>query len=177
MTLERLEWLLKDLNDSWKTWMTLEILIHDSWKTFRWKTLKWKSPFQEIIYYFLPYSLVMAFLGRIYLLETLYVGYLNFGCGAFLMTWFLFFIGIVSVIRGSTNYEARKQLIEEDQEMEILEKFRLVFGNYGLLHFLVPVLPVNNNEAVCEPGYRWLLGPRYTWIKCKEKHIEMKFIW
>ena len=105
----------------------------------------------------------MAFLGRIYLLETLYVGYLNFGFGAFLMTWFLFFIGIVSVIRGSTNYEARKQLIEEDQEMEILEKFRLVFGNYGLLHFLVPVLPVNNNEAVCEPGYRRLLSPRQCW--------------
>ena len=104
----------------------------------------------------------MAFLGRIYLLETLYVGYLNFGFGAFLMTWFLFFIGIVSVIRGSTNYEARKQLIEEDDEMPILSKIRLVFGSYGLLHFLVPVLPINNNEAVCEPGYRRLLGPRYT---------------
>ena len=32
----------------------------------------------------------------------------NFGFGAFLMTWFLFFIGLVTVLRDATPYERRK---------------------------------------------------------------------
>ena len=126
------------------------------------------------MYYFLPYSMTMTFLGRVHLLETLYVGYLNLGFGAFLMTWFLFFIGMVSVIRGTTDYEYRKSRHEDSKPM--LEKFRQVFGSHGYLHFLVPFLPINNNEAFCEPGYRRLLGPGYAWTnhqyyKCAIKSV------
>ena len=103
--------------------------------------------------------MVNALTGRVYILETMYVGYLNFGCGAFLITVFLFLLGLVSVARGLTNYEARKRLDHDPSSLR--EKFENVFGKFGFLHFLFPFLPFRDDPQ-CEPGYRRLLGPGYA---------------
>ena len=115
---------------------------------------------RDIVYYFLPFSIVNALTGRVYILETMYVGYLNFGFGALLMTAFLFLIGLVSVARGLSGYESRRNQLEQEQK-SLTEKFEQVFGKFGLLHFLFPFLPFRN-DPYCEPGYRRLLGPGYT---------------
>ena len=117
---------------------------------------------KDAIFYFLPYSMVMTFLGRVHILETFYVGSLNFGFGAFLMTWFLLLIGLVSIFRGTTNYESKTMKSNDEESLPILAKFENVFGRFGYFHFLVPFLPINNNDAYCEPGYRRLLGPGYA---------------
>ena len=106
--------------------------------------------------------MTMAFIGKVHIVETLYVGCLNFGFGAFLMIWFLFFIGIVSIVRGSSNYESKTMKSTEEENLSLLEKFEKVFGRFGYFHFIVPFLPINNNDAFCEPGYRRLLGPGYA---------------
>ena len=118
---------------------------------------------QDVIFFFLPYSMTMAFIGKVHIVETLYVGCLNFGFGAFLMTWFLFFIGLVSIVRGSSNYESKTMKSTDEESLSLLEKFEKVFGRFGYFHFIVPFLPINNNDAFCEPGYRRLLGPGYAW--------------
>lgn len=117
---------------------------------------------KEVIFFFLPYSMVMTFIGKVNIVETLYVGCLNFGFGSFLMTWFLFFIGLVSIVRGSSNYESKTMTSTDEEKLSLLEKFEKVFGRFGYFHFIVPFLPINNNDAFCEPGYRRLLGPSYA---------------
>ena len=107
----------------------------------------------------------MVLLGRVHILETIYVGYLSFGFGAMLMTCFLFIIGVVSVLRGSSNYEARKQTeFGGWEKLTRYEHFEQVFGKHGYLHFFVPFTPIYQKDACCEPGYRRLLGPRYDCI-------------
>ena len=113
---------------------------------------------RDAVFLFLPFSLVMFVTGRVTSLETFYVSLINFGFGAFLMCSVLFLLGIVSIVRGSTPYEARKNVNRE--KLDFSEKFKNVFGTMGLLHFFLPFLPFE--EPYLEPGYRRLLGPQYT---------------
>ena len=115
---------------------------------------------REMVYFFLPFSIVNAFSGRVHILETMYVGYLNFAFGAFLMTMFLFLIGMISVVRGITAYESRKSM-QSAGAKGLTERFEQVFGKLGFLHFFIPFLPFGQ-DPYCEPGYRRLLGPGYA---------------
>ena len=91
--------------------------------------------------------------GTIPLSETLQVSLINFGFGASLMTLFLFITGVVSVLRGTTPYEAKRHLYRaESQEASV--KLRNVFGSMGALHILFPLLPAES--PYIEPGYRRL---------------------
>ena len=111
------------------------------------------------MFFFLPFSLVMFSTGKIQTFEAFYVSLINFGFGACVMSLFLFILGIVSILRGSTQYEARKN-ISQRERMNFGEKFSRVFGTLGILHFLFPFLPFE--EPFMEPGYRRLLGPQFT---------------
>ena len=108
---------------------------------------------KEIMFYFLPFSLVMFINGTIPLSETLQVSLINFGFGASLMTLFLFFTGVVSVFRGTTPYEAKRHLYRAERQ-EASVKLRNVFGSMGALHILFPLLPAES--PYIEPGYRRL---------------------
>ena len=114
---------------------------------------------KEAMFFFLPFSLVMFCTGKIPSFEAFYVSLVNFGFGACVMSFFLFILGIVSILRGTTPHEARKSFIEREKK-NYSENFKNVFGTMGLLHFLFPLLPFE--EPYIEPGYRRLLGPQFT---------------
>ena len=78
------------------------------------------------------------------------------------MTVFLFLIGMISVLRGSTNYEARKQISLTSETLTKYEHFEEVFGKHGFVHFFVPFTPFYQKDLCCEPGFRRLLGPKFT---------------
>jgi len=114
---------------------------------------------REAMFFFLPFSLVMFFTGKIQTFEAFNVSLINFGFGACVMSLFLFLLGIISILRGTTPYEARKNIVEKEKR-NFTEKFSQVFGTMGLLHFLFPLLPFE--EPYIEPGYRRLIGPQFT---------------
>ena len=114
---------------------------------------------KEAMFFFLPFSLVMFSTGKIPSFEAFYVSLINFGFGACVMSFFLFILGIISILRGTTPYEARKN-INDVVRLDASEKFRSVFGTMGLLHFFFPLLPFE--EPYLEPGYRRLLGPQFA---------------
>jgi len=114
---------------------------------------------REAMFFFLPFSIVMFFTGKIQTFEAFNVSLINFGFGACVMSLFLFLLGIISILRGTTPYEARKNIVEKERR-NFTEKFSQVFGTMGLLHFLFPLLPFE--EPYIEPGYRRLIGPQFT---------------
>lgn len=116
---------------------------------------------RDSIFYFLPFSIVMYCVNRAPMIETIYVGLVNFGIGACLMSAFLFFYGIYRVMRGTTPYENRRHLKGRESHLSVTERFQAVFGSYGLLHFFWPILPCQDSPCM-EPGYRMLLGHHYA---------------
>lgn len=116
--------------------------------------------FSEAAYFFLPFSLVMYSMDRVPGYEAFYVFLINFGFAAFVMSWFLFFMGMFSVLTGSTPYEDKHNICTRERNLSLKGRFELVFGSCGLVHFLVPVVPFRPAEV--EPGYRMLLGPQFA---------------
>ncbi len=124
----------------------------------------------EAPYYVLPYTAVMYFMGRAAAFEVLYVALINFGVGGAGACAFLFLLGLGSVFSGRTPYEERRRKkatvvnydrLSEEEEEECkgpLERFAEVFGECGLMHFLVPVVPFTES-ALLEPpvGYRRII--------------------
>lgn len=116
------------------------------------------AKFPDAIFYFFPFSAVMYCSGRTSALETYYVGLLNFGLGAMLMSGFLFCVGVWSVVTNMTPHEDKREKREHlrEEPLTISQKFTSVFGDGGLLHFLFPLLPFAS--PYLEPGYRMLSG-------------------
>ena len=86
--------------------------------------------------------------------EIVYVFFINFGLGAFLMSSFLFLMGMFSILNGSTPYEERKQLEFEEARMSVFNRFKVVFGSLGIFHFFVPFVPYQRPSL--QAGYSML---------------------
>ena len=117
---------------------------------------------KEIAYYFLPFTLLMHFLGRAASFEVYYIAMINFGSGACCACIYLFCAAMWSVFTGRTPYEEKKKvkLLRKEDEFDeddktCCQRFRDVFGDCGLLHFFVPMVPFDMPKA--EVGYRRLL--------------------
>jgi hypothetical protein len=107
------------------------------------------------MYFFFPFSLVMYMMNRAAHFEVIYVFFINFGLGALLMTTFLCLMGMFSVFNGSTSYEEKKHINTAEKSMTGRERFREVFGSYGVFHFLVPVVPFEEPHA--KQGYSMVI--------------------
>lgn len=48
--------------------------------------------------------------------------------------------------------------------MGYCERFRVVFGSCGFMHFICPFNPLNRTPAVIEPGYRRIVTHNNDYI-------------
>lgn len=106
---------------------------------------------KEAIYYFFPFIFVMYMLDKASGFEVYYVFLLDFGLGAFCICVFLACMGFYSTFNATTPYEDRRN-IKVDEGNGLRENFRTVFGNFGILYFLCPILPIKGPDTL--PGYR-----------------------
>ena len=118
----------------------------------------------EAGYYVLPYTLVMYHLGRAAAFELLYVALINFGLGACGACLYLFGSGMRSAFTGRTPHDEKRRRrpdhiphhldkpSEDDEDRSPWDCFEDVFGQCGLLHFLLPMVPFEMPKA--ELGYR-----------------------
>ena len=112
----------------------------------------------DAFYYLLPVTLVAYFMGYggIQTFELLYVGLIDFGIGAFLFCAGLVIIGLNSAISGSTPRESKRGVVTEDMVyLSPSQRFKQVFGQCGLLHFLSPFLPFDSPKV--DDGYRRII--------------------
>ena len=122
--------------------------------------LSWEGP-----YYILPYTVVMYFMSKANSFEILYVALINFGLGACLACCFLLCTGFFSVFSGRTPHEEKKRkavklIIREDEvddedNQSLASRFTDVFGQCGLLHFLMPYVPFEMPKV--QHGYRRII--------------------
>ncbi len=136
------------------------------------------SSLGEFPYYVLPYTFVMYLLGKAASFEVLYVAMINFGLGGTGACAFLFLSGMHSVFTGKTPYEnklRKKKMVVNydrlnndddylDDEAGLAERFAEVFGNCGLLHFLVPLVPMGG-EPEAPVGYRRIIVYNNEYVK------------
>ena len=111
----------------------------------------------EIFYYLLPMTSVayLAGYGNVQPFELLYVGLIDFGIGSFLFCGALVVIGMTSVFSGLTPREAKKIIRDDYSPLSSSQRFRMVFGDCGYLHFLFPFLPFYVPEV--DEGYRRII--------------------
>jgi hypothetical protein len=110
-------------------------------------------------YYLLPYTVLMYLLSRANSFEVLYVALINFGLGACGACAFLFGSGMHCVFTGRTPHEEKKKvkLVKregeiDDEDISYSDRFYDVFGQCGILHFVIPLVPFDMPRA--EVGYR-----------------------
>jgi hypothetical protein len=116
----------------------------------------------EVGYYVLPYTIAMYFMKRAAGFEVFYVALINFGGGACGACLFLLAQSFYHLFSGTNPNDEKKKkkninsvvmLDAPDLSKNPMDRFREVFGTFGLLHFLVPMVPFDGQP---EPvvGYR-----------------------
>jgi len=128
----------------------------------------------EFGYYFLPYVIVMYLMGRAMAFEVFYVALINFGAGACVTCAFFFATSTYRSLIGYNPVEERKKknnhsyVVRIDHPADeggrgLLDHFREVFGDFGLIHFLFPFTPFDGQPTPVE-GYRRVISYNHDFV-------------
>lgn len=120
----------------------------------------------EVIYYLLPFTTTAYLAGwnGVQPFEMLYVALIDFGAGASLFSGALFFWGLQKIAKGNAAKEAKKKVrCEDDIQLTAGQRFELVFGSCGLMHFLVPFVPYDGPPV--DEGYRRIITYNSDYVR------------